>query len=76
MNAGRQFQRQIIATYLRTSRQYPRTVDLDSTIDAIVAYLDDQGITPDRFRGFSFPATRHAIETALIAQAGGEDGPE
>jgi hypothetical protein len=47
-------------------------VDIWKLVDRIVEYLDAQAITPEQFRGFSYPATRHAIESALAAVTGGE----
>jgi len=46
-------------------------VDIWKLVDRIVEYLDAQAITPEQFRGFSYPATRHAIEEALRAVTGG-----
>jgi len=63
MNTGRRFQRHTIDVYLR-ARGIP-AAELDATIDAVVEFLDGERITPERFRAFSFPATRNAIETAL-----------
>lgn len=63
MNSGRRFQRHTIDVYLR-ARGIPEDA-IEATIDRIVDYLDRERITPERFRGFSFPATRNAIETAL-----------
>lgn len=60
---GSTYQRQAIAVYLRSTGT-PET-EMESLIDRVVRYLDANAITPERFRGFSFPALRNAIETAI-----------
>lgn len=72
MNSGRKFQRHTIETYLIASRGVPDDVNFADLVDSIVEYLDSQSITPERFRGFSYPATRNAIETALQEVTSGE----
>lgn len=74
MDSGRRFQRHSIDVYLRAIGT--PAGDLDATIDAVVAYLDENKITPERFRGFSFPATRNAIGTALRHSQVGEEATE
>jgi hypothetical protein len=70
MNAARRYERYVIQTCIENRIQDRRR--LAGTIDRIVEYLDAQSITPERFRGFSYPAARNAIETALRAVTGGE----
>jgi len=68
---GSSYQRQAIGVYLRA--RGIADDEIDDTIDRVIRYLDSQRITPERFRGFSYPATRNAIETALI-ETGGKNG--
>lgn len=65
MNSGRRYQRHTIDVYLRARFAGLSDARVEAAIDRIVDYLDRMQITPERFRGFSFPATRNAIETAL-----------
>jgi hypothetical protein len=68
---GSSYQRQAIAVYLR-ARGTAET-EIQGTIDRVVVWLDSNAITPERFRSFSYPALRNAIETALD-ETGGSNG--